>query len=491
MDRVTWQKRSFPQGLERSGPVLLTVALVIVLLVVRYVSAGIPDAGDGVMHYQYARFFWKHAYVALAQWGKPVFSLLASPFAWLGLWGMALFAGLCAFASSLVIMDVLKGDGYRTWRWAVPVFLLMTPIYVHTVVAGLTEPLFGLFTVLIVHAMLRERNALAMLLVSLLPFVRPEYVAFAPFPVAVVVWRKDLKALPWLVSGVVLYSLCSAVLLGQPFAFFTDHTYMGRDLYGNGDPLLFVDNIDSMFGVPIKRLLGLAVLLFIALLWADPAARRRHLLIGFLALLPAVAIFGLHCYAWWRGGLGSMGLLRVIATVVPLLILFVTHVLAGAWVRWMPVGRWRPWAFTAILLFLANVGYHELRRRQQLPVPQEETQRLKRDAADHVIARHKPGERLVHADPLIGLLCGVDPWDNSGALYMASVRVQSGEEALRPGDRVVWDAQFAAGEGDVALEELLADERLVEEAVFRPVEPITSMGGRPYAIHVFRCVGPS
>ena len=48
---------------------------------------GHPDAGDGVNHYQHARYAWQHAEVALSQWGKPVFSLLASPFSMLGLTG--------------------------------------------------------------------------------------------------------------------------------------------------------------------------------------------------------------------------------------------------------------------------------------------------------------------------------------------------------------------------------------------------------------------
>ena len=464
---------------------MLALGIAGTLLVVRVLSPGIPDAGDGVNHYQHARYFWQHAEVALSQWGKPVFSLLASPFSMLGLWGMAAFNALVATATCWAIMRAL-GRRLQAWWWLVPVVLLTSPQYVHTVLAGLTEPLFGLCAVLVVWALMERWHTVAMVLVSVSPFVRPEYAAFAPFAVSVVIMRRELKALPWLLLGVALYSVLTGVLLGKPLMFFEEHTYAGKDMYGPGDLLHFAHKLDVTFGLPLKRMMLVPVLVFPVLLWRDVGGRRRHLELTALTLLPAVGIFALHSYAYWKGGMGSLGLVRVMATTVPWLVLFMVHVLGSLWSLLMP-SRW--WSRTVLALFVllhGNVGYHELRHRLRLPYADDEVQRVQREAADLVNERRAPGERVITLDPLVALHTGVDPWDPDAYLPIDGFWRLVHPEGARAGDWIVWDAHFAANQAGVSADTLMKDPRFRPVAVLEPPMPLTTLGGHLYGMRVFQ-----
>ncbi len=468
-----------------TGPLMLALGLGALLVVLRVLSIGMPGGGDAVGHFQHARYFWQHAPVALSQWGKPVFSLLASPCAQLGFWGMTLFDVLCAVATCILLMAMLRGRYKTPWRWAVPLLLFSTPVYVHTVMGGLTEPLFGLLSVAIVALLLQHRHGPAMALVSLLPFVRPEYAAFVPFAVAVVLWRKDFRSLPWLALGVVLYSLAAWILLGAPLAFFTDQTYLGIDAYGRGDLLWFVHELDAMYGFPLLVVLALAVLGLGGLLWRTAPDRPMLLLVTWLTLLPAIGIFALHSYAWYHGGMGSLGLLRVMATTVPLLVLFAVHVFASLWSTWSPTKRWPHITLGAALLLLGALAFPELLRREHLPVPDDEMQHLQRTVADHVIAHRQPGQRLLASDPTLLMLCGTDPWDTT-----ASIRVY-GHDGLveawgaHPGDLVIWDAHYMAHDGDVSLERISGNPLYRPLAVFTPRIPLTTLGGDDYTIRLY------
>jgi hypothetical protein len=402
----------------------------------------------------------------------------------MGLTGMTVFDGLCAIASCAMIMGFLPEDR-RMWWWSVPVFLFFTPIYTRTVMDGLTEPLFGLVAVLIVLLLRRGRYSAAMVLLSLMPFIRPEYVVFAPLALGYAILKKAWRALPWALTGIAIYSILSGLLTGRPFAFFTEPTYLGNAFYGRGSGWLFYENIDSIYGLPLKRAIGLSIPAFGVLVWREGGRRRMHLTVAALTLLPAFGIFLLHSYAWWRGGMGSLGLLRVMATTVPLLVMFVVYSLSACWKLVVPDRGWTRALFAVALFIYGNTAYHELRHRVQFPIPDAATAKYERDAADFVNARRLPGQRVVVLDPYIGMLCGLDPWDADESLPLSDIASLTPRD-LHAGDWIVWDAHFAANEGHIPLDSLLYDDRFHPEAVFEPSTPFLGLGGIPYAVHVFQ-----
>ena len=466
-----------------SGPLMLSIALGGVALLMRLVSPGLPETGDAVAHYQHSRFAWAHAEAALSQWGKPLFTILASPFAQLGMWGMTLFNSLVAVGTCALIMGTLRGVSI-VWRWAVPVLLFTVPVYTHTVIAGLTEPLFGLLSVAVALLAMRERWIPALVLLSFLPFVRPEYAALSPFVCLVALVGGQWKKLPLLLLGPALYALCTGMLLGRPWALFVEHTYLGVSTYGHGDPFLFVHRAQRIFGNGILGAVCLSLIAWILLLWKDPAQRVRLVRHALLTMAPSVGIVALHSYAWWQGGMGSLGLERVMATAVPLAVLFVVDVAGTAWRSLAD----RPQAGKVLVPLVMAYGVLSARTvlvYRPMPYPDDWVQQTQRDAAAHLEQLRKPDERLLYADPYLAALCDIDPWDRERyAVFngMGSFR----RFRARHGDRVVWDAHFAGYEGRVPLDSLLHAPELLLERVFEPAEPVIGIGDLRYSIHIFR-----
>ena len=64
------------------------------------------------------------------------------------------------------------------------------------VMAGMTEPLFGLLTVLVVSLLLLDRPVAAAVVASLTPFSRPEYIVFLPMVMAWLTLQRQWRALP-------------------------------------------------------------------------------------------------------------------------------------------------------------------------------------------------------------------------------------------------------------------------------------------------------
>src|ERR1700751_4484090 len=75
------------------------VVLFIYFSTLAYLSKGSHGGGDCYAHYKIAHYAFKYPRLFLDLWGKPVFTLLSSPFAQFGFIGIKIFNILCALAS--------------------------------------------------------------------------------------------------------------------------------------------------------------------------------------------------------------------------------------------------------------------------------------------------------------------------------------------------------------------------------------------------------
>ena len=182
------------------------VAWALAAVAVRLLSEGILEGGDSIQHYQIARHSWQDPLLLLHHWGKPLFTLFASPFAQLGHWGVSLFNALCLLATAWAADGILKRAGGAA-RWLFVPALVLVPVYGTMVFAGMTEVLFALLTILVLRAFFEERYVLAMIIVSFMPFSRPEYIAFLPFALGWVAMKQQWRALPFVLLGHVLYGV--------------------------------------------------------------------------------------------------------------------------------------------------------------------------------------------------------------------------------------------------------------------------------------------
>lgn len=465
--------------------IALGVLLGMVLLVLRATSDGLLEMGDGVNHYMIARYSWRHPQLLLDLWGKPLFTLLASPFAQLGHAGVAGFNAVVAAGTAWCGVLALRSAGVAA-QTAFPLLVLLAPQYVLMVMAGMTEPLFGLVTVLAVLLLLNERHAAGAAVASLAPFTRPEHIAFLPLVLGWLLLERRWRAMPWLLLGIGSYMLLTAAFKGDAFWFWTGDPYRHADgVYGSGPLDFFVVNAVEVYGPPLLSLGMAGLLLWPLVHWKDVEQRRAHRLLLVTAALPVLAIVAIHSVLWWTGHRGSAGLLRVLVTTVPLAGLFAAFTLGRGAMLLLRSPRAR--TITAALLLPVIAGWCavDLAGRVQLPVRPEMNQHFLDRAARAVKHHRQEGERVYSTHPYIAFGAGLDPFDSTVYNTLWGLSDAEVQQRFRPGDLLAWDAQMGSNEAGLPLQRLLADGRFAVLEALEPPEASRVLGGHEYEIFLF------
>lgn len=466
------------------GPVVLAFAMAGAILLLRLVSPGVPEIGDGALHYLQAAHAWQHPHLLFDHWAKPLYVLFGSPFAQLGHWGMALFNALLAGFTALGMASLIRRQD-PLFAWAVPVVLMLAPQYFYMVFSGMTEILFGALTIASVCLLLSGRTKWGLVIASFLPMARPEYIAFLPFAIARVAWKREWRVLPWSLLGIVVYSLLGWYANGDLFWLFTKDPYRGHSIYGHGDFLLFFRSADEIIGRPLKWAVCGVILLWPVLWWRDRDRRRTHMDLLVLAALPALGMWLVHSYAWWKGDNGSLGLVRVLSTSVPLMALFVLHVVSAAWRSWAPAKNWIPVLFIVALSGYSAWAVKNLRHWIKIPLPVQYEQAEFEMAAERIVKERAPGALVSFLHPYVAVRAELDQWEGTDAMMGVPDPAASGL-GLRAGDLLQWDTHFGPNEAGIPLSRLLEDTTLRVLDMIPQREGWVGAGTEPLGIWLFK-----
>jgi len=472
---------------ERSVRMATVVGLLlaVVLLLLRIASEGLLEMGDGVTHYMIARYSWKHPMLFLDLWGKPLFTLLASPFAQLGHAGVAVFNACVAAATAWAGVRALRGAGAGA-QLAFPFLVLLAPQYVLMVMAGMTEPFFGLLTVIAVLLLVERRSVAGAIVASLTPFARPEYIVFLPAVMGWLVLRREWRALPWCGLGLAVHAVLMTVVSGEPLWFWTGDPYRNADgAYGSGPLDFFVARAEMIFGRPLLTLGIAALVLWPVVWWRDRAERSTHLLMLVTAALPVLGIVAIHSILWYTGLRGSAGLLRVVTTAIPLAGLFTAMTLGRGGLLITPRARpMHAMALSAAFL-IALWSVKDLMEQQRLPIEPEMNQHFLDTAAGAVKHYRSSGERVFSTHPYMAFRAGLDPYDTAVYNPIWGWDQASVDRWFHPGDLFVWDAQLGNNEAGIKLDQVLNDHRFTVLEAFEPPNGSRVLGGHVYEIFLF------
>jgi hypothetical protein len=446
----------------------LVLVVVLILFVLRVLSDGILEMGDGVNHYLIARYSWQHPEKFLDLWGKPLFTLLASPFAQFGHIGVAVFDLVVVGVTGWLAIIALRSAGVLA-QLLVPFLVLLPKEYVLNALAGMTEPLFGLLTILTLVLFIKEWPVLAAAVASLTPLSRPEYVVFVPLVAAWLLLDRKWSALPWLLLGSVVYALLAWIAFGDPFWFWAADPYGQADgFYGSGPWDHFLSQAERILGWPLLVLVSAAMLLWPVIYRSDLAERRMHTRLFLIAGASTLGVFMVHSILWWKGWRGSAGLLRVVATIVPLSAVFTLFTLGRGGV--LLVQRWR-WIRALGVVVCAGVSVWCVRGavlELELPYPAGEEQLVLERAASVAIDRSVEGDVLYSTHPFMAFGTGRDPYDKEEYEQIWSFSSEMIDDRIRVGDKVLWDAQLGPTEAGIPEDEILGDERFEILGLFAP-----------------------
>jgi hypothetical protein len=463
-------------------PVLLGL-LVVAYTVLVFLSDGTVGGADDITHYRYSRYAFQNPYFFLHHWGKPFFTALTSPFAQFGYNGIRIFNVLAGAAAAFF--------SYRTARKlgldypVLAIFLVISaPLYTMLMLSGMTEILFSLLLILSIFLFYEKRYIWAAALLSFLPFVRTEGAIILPLFMVALAWNKQWKALPFLFFGFVFYSIVGSFHFKDILWVIHEMPYKGnaKGIYGSGKFLHYVESTRYIFGFP------LAVLALTGLVaWAaDPLLKKEKInkewIMEMLVIyFPAMLYFAAHSYVWWKGKGNSVGMIRVIDAVVPVVAVLGVRGWSGLMGK-IPLGKWWKTGITILLsIFLVSVPY----RVYDIPVPVVGTQALIKEASDWLKSSEYFDHKVYYYDPFWCFFLNLNPYDEK-RVHEFVYRRDEPEYNIMDGEIVLWDAHFSPNEGQLPLENLMDSPGFRLIHLVRPEKPFKVLGGYEYEIYIFQ-----
>ena len=433
---------------------ILLCLLFCLLLVLAYLSEGTIESGDSYQHYLMAKYSFQHPEILLDLWGKPIFTLLAAPFAQFGFFGVQVFNIVCTVLTAWFAYLIAGRMKLHLPLLAV-FFVVFAPMYFVSSISALTEPLFGLMMMSSLYLAMSGRAVWAALIISFLPFVRSEGYPVIILFFIVLAGRRQWKALPLLASGTLIYSVIGHFYFGDIKWLINMNPYSNAaDVYGYGDPLHFVYNFPDVMGHVLSALLVVGL---IAIAWRLLMMRKKDP--GSFFFEELVIIAGtcvgyvlMHSLVLWKGlGMGSMGTLRVLAAIMPfagLLALRGFDALASV------VSYHKVVVFPSVIIMLffvwrAPFKYH------QIPVPHYGEEIQLAECAGWVKEKKLTDRKIVYFYPFLAYALDIDPFDYEKRGVLNDVGLNT-----EPGSIILWDSHFGPAECGLPVERMMSDTTL-------------------------------
>ncbi len=439
---------------------------------------------DNYSHFKLAYWGWKYPDMLFDHWGKPLFTILASPFAQFGFKGVRFYNLLMGLLTAFLAWKIAKYMIFNQ-SWIVIFLVLFMPVYFMLMFTSLTEVTFSFFITLSVYLFFKEKYIWSAIMVSLLPLARTEGIVLFPLFVFAFLLKRKYSALPFLLTGFMVFSFA-----GRPFHesfwwLITDMPYnsSAKDIYGTGSLFHFVDQSPNIFGLlpGIFFIFGLIVLLY---KWIGKDRFRMKDTFYFILLVPGsfLVLFAAHSYAWWKGIGNSLGLIRVIGSVAPLAALT-----AMAGVSLLFDIKKRRWIIAISVLFVIAFGFYinDTIQRDKKYFHPSRPQKLMNETAKWIKTNDLIRYKIIYYDPYLAFKLLLDPRDPS----KSGKRLPTNENFLSSvpdSSIIVWDAHFGPNEGRMPLERLEKQPELKELKVFKPEKPFKVLGGYDYRIVVFQ-----
>ena len=436
---------------------------------------------DSFVHYMISHYSFKYPNLFLDLWGKPLFTILSSPFSQFGFQGIKLFNVLVSLFTAWFAFKICEFYKLRFAYLAIP-FVLFAPIYFLLIPSGLTELLFGLVIILSVWFFLNERYLVSAIIISFLPFARNEGFILIPFFILAFLLKRKFKVLPFVLTGFVFFSLLGWKHFGNLFWIIQKNPYQGAaDIYGSGSLFHFAERLPQIIGVPILFLfaIGLIFILYDYIFVKSSRSLNSYFLL--LIVFPLLTYFSAHSYVWWKGLGSSLGLTRVMAGIVPL-----SAIIAVKGIDWL-ASRFQNHKIVQYLInsiFLILVIYLPF-NNHRIPFKFDGAEKLLKQSSGWLVSEGLDKKLIYYYDPMYCYFLNKDIFNGEEVRQQIQNRDNPGEEVVL-GAIVLWDAHFGPNEGRMPIEKLKNNDDFVLLKHFVPEVPFKVLNNYNYEIYVFQ-----
>jgi hypothetical protein len=461
--------------IKKYGHWTLLAILSVTFFILAVISPLSYGGADDIVHYRFARYSFQHPELLLDHWAKPFFTLLASPFAQLGYWGVKLFNILIGAFTAYILYRMAGLLSIHRNIWVI-LMLFFTPVYTTMVMSGMTEVLFAAVLTFAAFLFLQKNFIYAAIVISFLPIVRTEGVIIWTVYLVGFLLHRQWKAIPFILTASLLYSVVGGIYFRDFFWLVTHIPYTGTyDIYGHGDILHFVRSTKLIFGIPLTLLFFAGITLRLVQFFKPAGAVKNYrptlLTDEFIVLLVPLADYYLaHTYVWWKG-INSLGLIRVMAGVAPLFVIYSMwgmHVILDR----ISIRLFKQVTLVILLLFIAVTPF----KVYEIPLQLSPKDQLVGKAAEWFITSPYKNRKYYIWDCYFYFVLDTNPYDPSKMADGIPDR-KNPENLVKPGEIVIWDAHFSAVDGRFPLSAIIDNPYYKLIKVFRPAKPFPAGGG--------------
>jgi hypothetical protein len=410
---------------------------------------GTSDAGDSIHHYQFARYAPEHPELFFNHWAKPLYVLLACPFAQFGFVGTKVFNVLVALLTIFFTYRITETLGLKNTPLVI-VMLLFSPLHYIITFSGLTEPLFALFCVIALYLVLKYHFMAASIIISFLPFIRSEGLIILGVFGFYFLLKRQWKYLPLFLMGHIVYAIAGYFVYHDFLWVFNKIPYARlSSTYGNGTLLHFVESLIYAFGVPIYVLFWIGVIAIIV----QSFKKRIQLEIQVLVFLLFFAFFIAHTLFWYLGIFNSMGLIRVFVGVMPISSIialigfnFITEEIFI--IKHLPKLIFQGLILSYVLIFPFTINPAAINWKKDMCLSKD--QELAKEVALLINQDSKSQHRFIFAHPYLAEALNIDWFNKNQHIDFMNDNLSH----LQAGDIVIWENWFSVVEQGVVKTQL-------------------------------------
>ncbi len=455
-----------------------------IMTVIAFLASGTGDEGDSIQHYLFARYAWQYKAHFFNHWAKPVYVLIAFPFAQLGLIGVKLMNVLLN-AATIWMTYQLSIRLKIKYPWIPALVLICMPMFNYQSLSGLTEPMGACFLVTGIYLMVKEDWVKSTILLSFLPFVRSEGLLMLGAVFLYLIIRSQYKYIPLLFAGHIVYGLLGSFYHENIFWVFNKLSYATwTSAYGNGEWLHYIRSLPEVMGTCLVLFWGFGILYGFVLLirYFRKQCETIECPELFLVYGSSLVFILAHTSFWALGIFNSGGILRVMITIMPLMaficyrgILYIVAFINNEKLQSKLI------AVCVIIVLVYPFSGHIFGYRWQRDFEPKADQYAQQELGKWMKEKYPEYQKnnFYYEAVYISEVLQID-WFNPNKRKRLLDAFDKNN--FKSGDFIIWDDWFAIVEGKVTLRSLELDNRLEKLCSFAKVN---YWGGRRITV-VFR-----
>ena len=417
---------------------------------------GTADTGDSLTHFMISKYAFKTPYLFFFHWGKPFFTFLSAPFSQFGFIGIKFFNITIALLTGLFTYKITIELKLKR-AWLVLPFIYCAPLYFINIFSGLTEPLFGLLTIVGIYLIMTNNIYESLLLISFLPFVRSEGLIIIGIFGLYLLYKKMYKWIPLLAVGHIIYTLLGVVLDGRNILWvFNKIPYATlNNVYGSGRIRHFFIKYIYVIGVPLLILFCLGLILFLISLFSKKQRTQADFPIKSILIYGSfISYFMAHVVFWKLGIFASFGLIRVMVAIVPL-----SAIISLEGFNFIFNQQWIKNKLLLNILSIMMIGYVFIFPFTKTPssidwqsdLSETTDQKLINQVAEYIHSNFPNHNVLYYTHPYISIAFDNNHYDEREHLFMNQLSLKKG---INKNELIIWDEWYTVVDEGIELEDL-------------------------------------